>query len=101
MKIKQNQSCFAANVKLATEKHPNNNIKIKQYSEVTFLDYIFDDILSGESMVIHAINRLNSKLSSSLENIDSLMFAYIAIFIDYAFNSWYPNVNKKIKNCPK
>ena len=33
-----------------------NDIKIKQDSKVTYLDCIFDETLSGESMAIHIIN---------------------------------------------
>ena len=39
-----------------------NDIKIKQYSKVTHLGCIFDETLSGESMVIHVINKINSRL---------------------------------------
>ena len=38
------------------------NIKIKQYSEVTCLGCILDETLSGESMAIHVINKINSRL---------------------------------------
>ena len=36
-----------------------NDIKIKQYSKVTYLGCIFDETLSGESMAIHVINKTN------------------------------------------
>ena len=39
-----------------------NDIKIKQYSKVTYLGCIFDETLSGESMAIHVINKINSRL---------------------------------------
>ena len=38
------------------------NIKIKQYSKVTYLGYILDETLSGESIAIHVINKINSRL---------------------------------------
>ena len=38
------------------------NIKIKQYSKVTYLGCILDEALSGESMAIHVINKINSRL---------------------------------------
>ena len=38
------------------------NIKIKQYSKVTYLGCILDETLSGESMAIHVINKVNSRL---------------------------------------
>ena len=39
-----------------------NDIKIKQYSKVTYLGCIFDETLSGESMAIHVINKMHSRL---------------------------------------
>ena len=41
-----------------------NDINIKQYSKVTYLDSILDETLSGESMVIHAVNKINFRLTS-------------------------------------
>ena len=35
------------------------DIKIKQYSKVTYLGCILDETLSGESMAIHVINKVN------------------------------------------
>ena len=39
-----------------------NDIKIRQYSKVTYLGCFLDETLSGESMVIHVINMINSSL---------------------------------------
>ena len=36
-----------------------NDIKIKQYSKVTYLGSIFDKTLSGEFMAIHVIHKIN------------------------------------------
>ena len=36
--------------------------KVKQYSKVTYLGCISDEILSGESMTTHVINKVNSRL---------------------------------------
>ena len=38
-----------------------NDIKIKQYSKVTYLGCNFDETVSGESMAIHVINKINSR----------------------------------------
>ena len=38
------------------------DIKIKQYSKVTYLGCILDETLSGESMATHVINKVNSRL---------------------------------------
>ena len=32
--------------------------KVKQYSKVTYLGFIFDETLSGESMTVHVINKV-------------------------------------------
>ena len=84
-----------------------NDIKIKQYSKVTYLGCIFDETLSGESMAIHVINKINSRLrflyrqnrflNLSLQRL--LCNAMIQPFFDYACNAWYPNINKKLKMC--
>ena len=81
------------------------NIKIKQYSKVTYLGCILDETLSGESMAIHVINKINSRLrflyrqnryrSFPLRRL--LCNAMIQPFFDYACNAWYPNINKKLK----
>ena len=36
--------------------------KVKQYSKVTYLGSMFDEILFGESMATHVINKVNSRL---------------------------------------
>ena len=38
------------------------NIKIKPYTKVTYLRCILDESLSGESMALHALNKINSRL---------------------------------------
>ena len=39
-----------------------NDIKIKQYSKFKYLGCNFDKTLSGESMAIHVISKINSRL---------------------------------------
>ena len=82
-----------------------NDIKIKQYSKVTYLGCILDETLSGESMTIHVINKINSTLRFLYSQNRFLNFplrrllcnAMIQPFFDYACNAWYPNINKKLK----
>ena len=82
-----------------------NDIKIKQYSKVTYLGCIFDKTLSGESMAIHVINKINSTLRFLYRQNKFLNFplhrllcnAMIQPFFDYACNAWYPNINKRLK----
>ena len=82
-----------------------NDIKIKQYSKVTYLGCIFDETLSAESKAIHVINNINSWLRFFYRQNRFLNFplhrllcnAVIQPFFDYACNAWYPNINKKMK----
>ena len=38
------------------------NIQVKQHSKVTYLGCILDDTMSGESMALKVINKINSRL---------------------------------------
>ena len=107
VKIKQNQFYLAANTK-SKSKPLNiqyNGIKIKQYSKVTYLGYIFDETCSGESMAIHVINKISTRLRFLYHQNRFLNFplcrllcnAMIQTFLDYVCNTWYPNINKKMK----
>jgi len=99
---------FCSKHKLKNSKTLNikyKDIDIKQYSKVTYLGCILDETLSGESMAIHVINKINSRLrflyrqnrflSTPLRRL--LCNAMIQPFFDYACNAWYPNINKKLK----
>ena len=82
-----------------------NDIKIKQYSKVTYLGCIFDETFSGESIVIHVIKKINSRLRFLYRQNRFLNFplrillcnAMVQPFFDYACNVWYPNINRKLK----
>ena len=39
-----------------------SNVKIKQYTKVTYLGCILDESLSGESIALHVLNKINSRL---------------------------------------
>ena len=90
-----------------------NDIKITQYSKVTYLGCIFDETLSGESMAIYVINKIISRLRFLYHQNRFFNFplrrllcsAMIQPFFDYTCNAWYPNINKKIENaftsCPR
>ena len=81
------------------------DIKIKQYSKVTYLGCILDETLSGESMATHVINKVNSRLRFLYRQNKFLDIplrrllcnAMIQPFFDYACNAWYPNLNKNLK----
>ena len=81
------------------------DIKIKQYSKVTYLGCILDETPSEESMATHVINKVNSRLRFLYRQNKFLDIplrrllcnAMIQPFLDYACNTWYPNLNKNLK----
>ncbi len=81
------------------------DIKIKQYSKVTYLGCSLDETLKGESMALYVIKKVNSKLnflyrknrylSPTLRRL--LCNALIQPHFDYACSAWYLNLNKDLK----
>ena len=47
-----------------------DNVKTKQFSEVTYLGCIVDESLSRESMTLHVFNKVNSRLDFFVDKID-------------------------------
>ena len=82
-----------------------NGLNIKQYSKVSYLGCILDDCLSGESMALNVLNKINSRLSFLYRKQQFLTpylkqllcNALIQPHFDYACSSWYPNVNKNLQ----
>ena len=80
-----------------------NNIDIKQHTSVSYLGCILDNTLSGESMTLNVINKVNSKLRFLYRNnefltpqLRTLMCnALIQPHFDYAGTAWYHNLNEK------
>ena len=82
------------------------NIKIKRYTKVTCLGCILDESLSGESMALHALHKIISRLrflyrqnrflSKPLRRL--LCNAMIQPFFDYACPAWYPSLRKDLQN---
>ena len=82
-----------------------NDIHIKQYSNVTYLGCILDESLSGESMALYVMDKINKKvkflyrksqfLTTPLRRL--LCNALIQPHFDYACSAWYPNLNKGLK----
>ena len=81
------------------------NIKIKQYTKVTYLGCILDESLSGESMALHVLHKINSRLrflyrqnrflNKPLRRL--LCNAMIQPFFDYACPAWYPSLRKDLQ----
>ena len=81
-------------------------IHIKQYHTVTYLGCLLDETLSGESMALKVINKINSRLrflyrknrflSPPLRRL--LCNSLIQPHFDYACSVWYPKLNKRLKS---
>ena len=80
------------------------DIKIKQYSSVTYLGCVLDGILSGESMVTRTLSKINGRLSFLYRKKNFLDFslrrllanALIQPHFDYACSDWFPMLNKRL-----
>ena len=82
------------------------DVKIKQYSKVTYLGCELDESLSGEALVLKVTNKINGRLiflyrenrylTPYLKR--HLCKALIQTHFDYACFAWYPNLNKKFKS---
>ena len=81
------------------------NIEIKQYSKVCYLGCILDETLSGESMALKVISKINAKLkflyrkktflTTPLKRL--LCNALIQPHFDYACLAWQGNLNQRLK----
>ena len=84
----------------------NGDVKIKQYSKVTYLGSELDKNLSGEAMLLKVMNKINGRLkflyrknrylTPCLKQL--LCNALIQPHFDYTWSTWYPNLNKKFKS---
>ena len=82
------------------------NIEIKQYSKVSYLGCILDETLSGESMCLKVIEKINAKLrflyrknkylTPALRRM--LCNAIIQPHFDYACLTWYTSLTKALQN---
>ena len=79
------------------------NIQIKQHSKVTYFGCILDETMSGESIALKVINKINSTLTF-LQRKNKFLTqvlrrllcnAPIQLHFDYASSAWYPNLTKK------
>ena len=82
------------------------DIQIRQHSKVKYLGCILDKTMSGETMVLSVINKINNKLkflyrkNSFLTPILTRLLcnSLIQPHFDYACSAWHPNLTKKLKN---
>ena len=83
-----------------------NDIEITQYPKVSYLGCILDETLSGESMCLKVIEKINTKLrflyrknkflTPTLRRM--LCNAIIQPHFDYACLTWYSGLTKALKN---
>ena len=81
-------------------------IQIKQYHTVTYLGCALDENISGETMALRFVSKINCKLrflyrknrflSQPLCRL--LCNALIQPHFDYACSTWYPNLNNILKS---
>ena len=82
------------------------DIKIKQYKHVNYLGCMLDESMSGETMALRVIEKINSRLKFLYRKnrfLDVplrrlLCNALIQPHFDYACTAWYPNLSKKLKD---
>ena len=82
------------------------NIQKKQHSKVTYLGCILDETMSGESIALKVINKINLRLkflhrkNKFLTPVlcRLLCNAFIQPYFDCASSAWYPNLTQKMKN---
>ena len=80
------------------------NIKISQQNKVTYLGCILDDSLSGESMALKVLKKVNGRLSFLYRKQSFLSYklrrmlcnALIQPHFDYACSAWYPNLTNNL-----
>ena len=82
------------------------DVQIKQHSKVKYLGGMLDETMSGETMTLSVINKINNKLkflyrknrflTPTLRRL--LCNALIQPHFNYACSAWYPNLTKKLKN---
>ena len=92
--------------KIGTLDIQYGDVKIKQYSKVTYLGCELDKSLSGEAMALKVINKINGRLKF-LYRKKRYLTPYLKRLLcnalnqphfDYACSAWYPNLNKKFKS---
>ena len=82
-----------------------NGIEIKQYAKVKYLRCILDESISGESMALNVIDKINSHLKFlHIQNCfltphlrRLLCNTLIQPLFDYACIPWFPNLSKKLR----
>ena len=82
------------------------NIKINNVNEVKYLGLQIDDNLSGEAAVNNVLKKSNSRLKFLYRYSNMLKFparkilcsALIQCHFDYSCSSWFPGINKGLRD---
>ena len=90
-----------------------NGIEIKQHAKVKYLGCILNESVSGESMALNVIDKINSRLKFLHKQNRFLTFpppppplpplhrilcnALIQPHFVYACTAWFPNLSKKLR----
>ena len=100
---------FASKFKIKKVRKLNikyGNIQLKQHSKVKYLGCMLDETMSGETMALSVINKVNNTLKFLYQKNRFLTptmrrllcNALIQPHFDYTCSAWYPNLTKKLKN---
>ena len=80
-----------------------NGIEIKQHAKAKYLGCILDESLSGESMTLNVIDKINSRFKFLHRQnrfltppLRSLLCNALPLF-NYACTAWFPNLPKKLR----
>ena len=82
-----------------------NGTEIKQYEKVKYLGCILNQSLSGESLALNVIDKVNSRLKFPQRHnpfltppLSRLLCnALIQTLFDYACTAWFSNLSKRLK----
>ena len=79
------------------------DIRIKQYTSVTYLGCILDENLSGESMATRTLGKINGRLRFLYRKQNFLDFSLRRLLanaliqhFDYACSAWFPLLNERL-----
>ena len=80
-----------------------NGTEIKQQAKIKYLGYILDENLSGESMALNVIDKVNPcpkflHEQNSTSPLCRLLYnALIQPLFDYGCTAWFLNLSKKLR----
>ena len=82
-----------------------SGIEIKQFEKVKYFGYVLDQSISGESMALNVIDKVNSRLKFLHKQNRFLITSFrglarnplIRPFFDYACTGWFSNFSGRLK----